>query len=397
MLSDALLLLRSLAGALWDILTGRSYRRYERSTLIRAPKDLVWKTASANKLRFEGPVPIEIDCAPDPDDPKLVTGAYIIGKQRLPVALREISERPGEAKIVQLLEEGCAPNVVFGKDHYVGFSVAEAPLGTLLNVTHELTHGRFAGRLLVPLGVAQNSRRLKQHCEKLAGIEPPARSGVQDAIMTGLITFASFLVLYGAESAALLILIILIHEAGHAVAMRIVGQPVQGIYFIPFFGGVAVAAAPHASEAERGFVALMGPGLSLISTALFFLLWQNTGNETLAQLALLSAIINGINLVPVLPLDGGHVTDALMSRWDAEFARGVSFVCLATGLAASIAMGWHIMTLFLALNVPVVMSGSGLRRSQGAIGRREQLLLAVGYLGALVFYAAITAQLLAGL
>ncbi len=87
------------------------------------------------------------------------------------------------------------------------------------------------------------------------------------------LTYASFLYLFGWQSAAILLVLIFIHEAGHALAMRMVGQPVQGIYFIPFFGGVAIAGAPHASQAERGFVALMGPGFSLITTAAFYLLW----------------------------------------------------------------------------------------------------------------------------
>ncbi len=145
-------------------------------------------------------------------------------------------------------------------------------------------------------------------------------------------------------------MLIFIHEAGHALAMRMVGQPVQGIYFIPFFGGVAVAGAPHASPAERGFVALMGPGFSLITTAAFYLLWlQSGGDPSWAELALASAIVNGLNLAPVLPLDGGQIVDAILSRADPEVTAFLTFGALVAGVGASIYFEWHILTALLLL------------------------------------------------
>ena len=59
-------------------------------------------------------------------------------------------------------------------------------------------------------------------------------------------------------------------------------------------------------------MALMGPAFSLLPTAAFLLLAQQTGNPVFVEAAKLSAIINLLNLAPILPLDGGHVLKAAL-------------------------------------------------------------------------------------
>jgi Zn-dependent protease len=215
----------------------------------------------------------------------------------------------------------------------------------------------------------------------------PQESRLTDAVVTGLLTYASFLCLFGWEHAAVLLGLIAIHEAGHALAMHSVGQALRGIYFIPFFGGVAVAAAPHRSETERGFVALMGPGLSLLTTVAFILLWQATGEDLLAKLALVSAIINGLNLAPVLPLDGGQIVDAILSRCDPEIVRVLNFSCLLAGLGMSLYLEWYVMMGLILLSAPYLVFGKRPTHSAEPITPAGQAWLTVGYLTSLAFYA----------
>jgi len=54
---------------------------------------------------------------------------------------------------------------------------------------------------------------------------------------------------------------------------------------VPFFGGVAVGASGYKSEVERGLVALMGPGFSLLTTALFAFLAGESGDSLMRNLA----------------------------------------------------------------------------------------------------------------
>jgi Zn-dependent protease len=263
-------------------------------------------------------------------------------------------------------------------------------------MSHELTHTSFLGRILVPIGARQNARRLRDHCEAAAGTASPLPgSRLGAALMTGALTYASFIYLFDWQFAAVLLALLVVHECGHALAMRWVGMPVQGIYFIPFFGGVAVSAAPHESEAERGFVALMGPGLSLVSTGAFVYAAAATGEPIFAQLALVSAILNGINLAPVLPLDGGHVLDAALSRTDPGIVSVVNMLALIAGVGVSVYLGWYVLTGLLLLTAPAMLRNrESKRRRAEPISPASRNWLVAGYLATVAFYIAVATHYL---
>jgi Zn-dependent protease len=250
------------------------------------------------------------------------------------------------------------------------------------------------GRIGIPLGAAQSARRIKRHAlGPAAGSFYGIDNRITGAVMTGVLTFASFYYLFGLRLAAILLALIFVHEAGHAIAMRWVGLPVQGIYFIPFLGGVAVSGAPHRSEAERGFVALMGPGLSIVTTAIFFALWKNTEQPVYAELALVSAFLNGMNLAPVLPLDGGHVTASLLSRSDPEFSALMNFTALLAGVAIAVYLEWHILLALLAINTMFAFRSAQPANSRPGITRAGMVWLATGYVATVIFYVAIVLEL----
>jgi Zn-dependent protease/uncharacterized protein YndB with AHSA1/START domain len=390
------LIVGCLLRAVLDALLGRRRKTYEASIVIDAPRDMVWKTTTAHDVKFDGLIPVEIKVTPRPGDASLVEGTVTMGQTAMPIAYREISSKPDEAGLIEILPSGTDPRIVAGQDYFVAYTLTDEAPGTRLSVRHELTHTSFLGRISVPVGAFQNVRRLKSHCERLAGKPPqPAASRLSAVVVTGALTYASFLYLFGWQSAAVLLVLIFIHEAGHALAMRMVGQPVQGIYFIPFFGGVAVAGAPHASQAERGFVALMGPGFSLITTAAFYLLWlQSGGDPLLGELAFASAILNGLNLAPVLPLDGGQIVDAILSRADPEVTSFLNFFALLAGFGASMYLEWHVLTVLLLLHAPFAIMSSRSQRANNPISANSQAWLTAAYLGTAAFYVTIAAKFL---
>lgn len=268
------------------------------------------------------------------------------------------------------------------------FAVTGEADTSVITSTYEVTHTRFASRLLVPFAALQNIRRLKNNAELRAGVKPEGEGdAVKNALITGALTFASFFALFGLSAAAMLIVLILIHEVGHVIAMRWAGIPVKGIYFVPFFGGVAVSAKSYASEAERGLVALMGPGFSLATTALFLMLAMQSPNDTfMRELALMSALLNGFNLLPVMPLDGGHVMQSLLSRFSAGTARIFNIVALIAGGALALAIKSYVLLLVLLLVAPGMSSerANGVRLPQLTWGQWAMLLAA--YLATFFFY-----------
>ena len=139
-----------------------------------------------------------------------------------------------------------------------------------------------------------------------------------------MLAFASFWYLMDLRFAVIVATVILLHELGHVIAMRLVGMQVKGIYLIPFFGGIAVPRTPYRTDFQKGFVCLMGTGYSLVTTFLFLLACLTIGGKLLFQAALVSAVINLINLLPVLPLDGGHVLNTILTAVNRRLAQAAA-------------------------------------------------------------------------
>lgn len=393
LIADLISILYFLLRGTFDALLGRHRGRYVTSIDIKAPRDIVWEASSAHEIVFEGPPRVEIATAPRPGTSDVYEGTVSIGDHIVPMAYREVELRPKEALLIEVLKEGSGPSIALGRDYFVACKLEERPDdSTLFTTVHELTHENFSGRVTIPLGARLNGRRLRAHCEALAGAPAQRGTRIRSALLTGALTYASFLYLFDWMFAAVLLGLLLIHEAGHALAMRWVGLPVQGIYFIPFFGGMAVAAAPHKSEAERGFVALMGPGFSLLSTGAFLVAAFVTGEPLFQLLAFASALLNGLNLAPVLPLDGGHVLDSALSGSDPVFVTIINMLALIVGVGASVYLEWYVLTGLLVLTAPMLIrSGKTMRRTEPITPAGRNWLVA-GYLASLAFYMAIVAH-----
>lgn len=111
--------------------------------------------------------------------------------------------------------------------------------------------------------------------------------------------------------------IVFIHECGHAAAAALFGCRVRSIQMLPF-GGVAVIEDGGKLTAYREIViALAGPLQNVLMVGVVVLIRQ----FQLGDPVFLDYIINAnmlialFNLLPVLPLDGGKVVQAIVSLW----------------------------------------------------------------------------------
>ena len=273
-------------------------------------------------------------------------------------------------------------------------AVAGDETSSVLSVNLQITHVKFSTRLSIPLAAFLNSRRIKRNAELRAGVTPAGFTDqVKNAVITGVLTFASFFALFGWSEAAMLIAVILIHEFGHVIAMRWLGIPVKGIYFVPFFGGVAVGAGSYRSEGERGLVAIMGPGFSIATTALFAILANQGGDAVTPNLALMSAAVNGFNLLPVFPLDGGHVVQALLSRFGARVTSAFQRLTLIAGIALALAIRSYTLAILLMMLAPAIFSKRNANRiSLPPLTPLSWTLLAAAYVACFVFYTGIVIE-----
>jgi len=114
------------------------------------------------------------------------------------------------------------------------------------------------------------------------------------------------------ESVLSLGAVILIHEVGHLIAMKLFKYRNTRIFFLPLIGGLAQGKPPEPNSKSEAIVALMGPLFGLLGGCIFLWASHLTWLVTYDELARLSFIINLFNLLPFLPLDGGQILQSII-------------------------------------------------------------------------------------
>jgi Zn-dependent protease len=129
---------------------------------------------------------------------------------------------------------------------------------------------------------------------------------------------------------------ILVHEMGHALAGRACGAHSE--VTLHAFGGVAEFSGVWLSRKQNFFVTAAGPGVQLVLGVAVWLLFPALVGvgEAVWQfwwwLAVISIFWALLNLLPVLPLDGGQMLNALLGPARVRLTLGISIVT-AVGVA----------------------------------------------------------------
>ncbi len=152
------------------------------------------------------------------------------------------------------------------------------------------------------------------------------------ALFTAALSLIGFALLLNWLAAALLIVALFVHEFGHLLAYRMMGQPWGRMVFLPFLGAMAIPRLNFESQGQAVFAALMGPGFSIllaIACTLHTLTAENV-NLYIVLLGLITTALNIFNLLPVEPLDGGVALRSILGRLMGDKAR---FGLMAIGVA----------------------------------------------------------------
>ena len=135
------------------------------------------------------------------------------------------------------------------------------------------------------------------------------------------------------EMTGVIIGILLLHEFGHWLPMKLFGYKNVTMFFIPGFGAAVSGKKQHAPAWQDLVVLLGGPlpgligGIAVMVIGYFFQgipdFWLNAAG--------LAIVINAFNLLPFLPLDGGKILDLLIFKdipWLRLLFNGFSTLCV---------------------------------------------------------------------
>jgi Zn-dependent protease len=157
--------------------------------------------------------------------------------------------------------------------------------------------------------------------------------------VTSVVLFLALSGLFWDRQFALILLgVVAFHEAGHYLAMRAFGYRNVQMLMLPLVGGVTLGVERTPSPAQRAWMSLMGPlpGILLGWALLGWTLLQPADSwPVLRSVATTLLIVNYLNIMPLPPLDGSRVVQALLpARWTGLQAIFVAVACVVGGMAA---------------------------------------------------------------
>jgi Zn-dependent protease len=171
---------------------------------------------------------------------------------------------------------------------------------------------------------------------------------------------------------AIVLISILVHELGHAFTMRAFQQRPHVLLYA--LGGVTVGDAAPRSRSESIIISLAGPlsALVLLGIPAYLLrdgVWaQESYNRyvVIHDIAWVNILWSILNLMPVLPLDGGNITAALVGP---HRARIVSVVFAGVAAVLFFSSGNQFGAIYAALFF--VMNFAALNQEQHATTARR--------------------------
>lgn len=158
--------------------------------------------------------------------------------------------------------------------------------------------------------------------------------------------------------AVIAVLAVLIHELGHAFAASsqgTVGSPAISLEGMAGFTRYRLQAPP--GRVQSIFISVAGPVAGALPGVILFILWQGgvfDGQSDLALDALNIAMFttlgwSAFNLLPIVPLDGGHIMTDLIPGDVAKRRRIAAMTSIVFAVLIGGALWWQFRLLFAPL------------------------------------------------
>ena len=129
-----------------------------------------------------------------------------------------------------------------------------------------------------------------------------------------LVSIAVYAEMFGWKYAVGFVMLLLCHEMGHYIAARQRGLDVGLPTFIPFVGAWINLKTQSLNPETVAFVGMAGPLLGSTGAFLVYLIAEYYQLHWLLAIAYAGFVLNLFNLIPVVPLDGGHIVAVITPK-----------------------------------------------------------------------------------
>jgi hypothetical protein len=120
------------------------------------------------------------------------------------------------------------------------------------------------------------------------------------------------------------------------------------MFFVPLIGAVVTGRHYNVKGWQNAVVYLAGPVPGIIAALVLMAVPAYRDQELIQKIALVSLVINGVNLLPVFPLDGGGIVNAIL--FSRHFVLETVFVgCAGAALIAASIMGYGRFWVYLGI------------------------------------------------
>jgi len=147
---------------------------------------------------------------------------------------------------------------------------------------------------------------------------------------TALISVAAYSLWFGWTFAIGFVVLLFVHEMGHVIQLRREGIAASAPMFIPFLGAAVMMKSMPDDALAEARVGLAGPILGTAGAGVCLAIGDATDSDLLRALAYVGFFLNLINLIPVVPFDGGRAMAAMAPwMWFVGFGAMVALVFIA--------------------------------------------------------------------
>ncbi|WP_372883302.1 site-2 protease family protein [Psychromonas sp.] len=209
-------------------------------------------------------------------------------------------------------------------------------------------------------------------------------------------SLAAYSWFFSFQFALSLLACLVFHEYGHIKAMQYFGMKTKGVYLIPFVGGLAVSDEKINTRWQDVVISIMGPTFGLLLSIACVLLYWITDNIFFAGLATFNSLLNLFNLLPILPLDGGHILKSISFSMNSKLGLLACIAGATAGVFVSYSLGLVLLGFLLLIGSLEIVSEWRTRHQShllpldryGQIFSSVWYLMTVAGLVAIIFYFA---------